>query len=572
MLDPEASGLMLLASQERMKRKAPLGLEAMTQGMIGTADLLIVFLDRYPEPSKTFTSQLGIDVETLNSELRSIGDTQEPVPDLAKESRVLASMDIKPSFSAPLKNAMKASREQAREKQLDRAILEDFIKALLAQDCEARGAILRLTTAGELDQAIKDLHVEPNGSIDVASSMMASMPQMLDSLWPKLQEEQRTERIKRQGGDKVLEQKEKLYAENPDYYDKSLNLPERFAADVPDDRKYQQCCGACVHAAENEARMRHAPEVKLDHVLLAILQEGTATWKYLESKGINPRLWRQALDEQLPRYDDGPRWPPQARDLGMNIPDRGSRLIIKKDIPDDLDMAKLTPEQRKEYAERQPSGRRFTDVAWLVAMAKEKDAFAYRLLNEAGITEDELHAETEAQEQNDPNWYLQKPDLASQLKAIDSKGISAEFNMRHVIEDAARYEARKRWSPQIEFEHVLLALLADGTDTADFLDSMGIDRKEITQQLDSLLPRLEHKCFFPDHSTASRFLFWLTDENSELSDLLTIECALNPRTNMKLNENAGVNVLRQKGVTLPLIQDRLKELGVKQMQFDEPTS
>ena len=320
---------------------------------------------------------------------------------------------------------------------------------------------------------------------------------------------------------------------------------------------------ACRTAAANEARIRKAPEVTLDHLLLGLLQDGTDTSAFLDGYGVDRNEWRRRLDESLTRYDEGPRWPPNARDFGMSHPGDGMETVFKKEIPDDVDIFKLTREERREYIDRKPGTVRFTDIMWLSNVPREEKTLAHKLFEEAGITDDAIRAELQARKTGNREWFKVRPDLAEQLHNPDLRPIGVGMSMVRSIEGAAQYEARLRWAPTLEFEHILLALLVDRTETAEFLNSLGVDRAELADALDKALPKFDSGPFFPKQQGPSILfdVYLLAPERP--SDLKVIEGMFILEQLVKSESpSVGLAMLEARGVTLESVQSRLDSLGV----------
>ena len=560
--------LILFSGAEGIARRAHLGAEQAINVMKGTCDILLSFLKHQPELAGRFAGALSTEVEAIRECLCRVGDTREPEPEPREHPAGLSPdtaaflKDMRPPMSAPLRAAMLAARDEARVEDRDRYSVGDLLYHILSRDCEARTALCELTSPEAVGRAADAIRSAQGAAGDFMAGQKEHITGILDSLWPQLRQ------IAAAKDATLIEIREKNYAENPDAYEASLNLGAEFAKPVPEERAYTHRAGQCMHAARNEARIRRAPEVTLDHMFYALLQEGTATHSYLRGLGVDTEAWRVTLDRELPRYDEGPRWPPNARDLGMSIP-RGDREIIwKKDLPDDIDVEKMTREQRAEYAEVRRSNRKFTDLLWLRGVVREDRTIGSRLLNEAGVTEDALRAEIKAFETGDPNWYLVCPDLAAKIAQIESAGFHGRIERQNLFEEAAQFEARSRWAPELAVEHYILAILVDGTDTAALLDDLGLDREALRSEIDAALPRYESGPYFPKRSRDRLFPSPLVGAENGLSDLhLLWEAFEGSRWRNDLPTPPGVEILQARGVTLDAIRSRLVSLAMPPREY-----
>lgn len=544
-------------------------------------DVILSFLKRHRQMAEEFASRAGINVVSWEAELRADHPTEpppdpRPAPVSEAQKRIgemLAKMDEEretegkaSAFSKPLKLALKAARDQAREAGVDTFTLGGVLAGLLRTDSVAANVTRAVCDPELLESALTWLQDAPDPEAALAAAQPGAMNELLDRIWPKVLEQQKREMTARSGSDRIQEWKEKDYAEHPEKYEQSLDVFARLAADVPEKDRFTHRSGTWMRAAANEARIRRAPEVTLDHLFYALLQDGTDSAALLDARGVNRDAWRSKVDSELPRYDNGPRWPPNVRDLGMNIPD-GKERIVKKEIPDDLNYKALTPEQRREYIEVRPSKVEFTDLMWLRASSRETKTIGYRLLAEAGITEDAVRAELKVRETGDPDWFKVRPNLAEMLRNAEPGLFGIQDKCRRAVEDAAQFEARARWAQEIVIEDVLLALMADGTDTADLCDSLGIDRGQLAEELDAMLPRSESGPYFPPEGP-NVHLFGISLVVGKTSDLKFIEQSLKSQVRTpKPEKQPALDLLVQRGLTLDAVQGRLRELGVETLEM-----
>jgi|GEM_PF-3878296 len=350
---------------------------------------------------------------------------------------------------------------------------------------------------------------------------------------------------------KTEDDRECAYRANPEAYERSLDLSaELKAVQASEGDPYASKARVCRRAAENEARIRRSPEVTLDHMFYALLQPGTDSHAFLTEQGVDPCQWRVVVDACLARFADGPRWPALARDLGMNLPKVFEDAVRKGNDGGG------TAEEIKGCPRTVP----FTDLVWLRPSAKESATHGYALLKEAGITEDAICAAIKTIQTGDPNWFKVAPDLVSALRNTGDRALGITKARAEAVHRAGQFEARRHWAPEIEVDHVLLALLVPGTDTSELLKDLRID--DLAEQVEATLPRFATGPFFPEYSSACRMAS-LSMSLGKSSDLKFVEDVLfRASWNASGALTPGFELLRRNGVTLELVSERLRRLGV----------
>jgi hypothetical protein len=563
-----ATALYMNAGKDSRMARAHLGVGAMLGGSLESAGVLLSLLKREPQLATELTRRLDLDIESWRLAL-SADHEPEPQPDprilspdATAEQRKLFEMTKETSgpaaFSKPLVLAMRQARNLARESGEVRFTMPQLVAALLETDCVAAQTLRALANPNRIEEALAWLRGQPDSTGSGLASVMSNTRELLDKIWPSIRSEA-NQRMADRGGTDRLEQKNREYEENPDLYEKPLDVWARYKAEVRPEHRFVHCAGVWMRAAENEARIRRAPEVQLDHLFFALLQDGSDTSQLLDRRGVNRAAMRAQLDLELPRFDEGPRWPPNARDLGMNVPSGGMSTIQKKEIPDKIEPANLTKEELAEYVEVKRFEEAFSDLYWLVGVTREPNTIGYKQLSEAGVTEDLVRAEIEVFRTGDPDWYKVRPSL-------HTNGESSRMHMDMVLNKAvlraATFEARSRWAPEIEFEDVLLALLVDGTDTSKLMDDLGVDRAAFVTEIRAGLPEYAAGPFFPPEHPHLHLTGAFIGQGPT-SDLKALESAFNRQERVKEGSSVGIEKLRRHGVSLEAIQTRLRELGVE---------
>ncbi|MBS1724382.1 MAG: hypothetical protein JSS66_15680 [Armatimonadetes bacterium] len=542
--------LFLLAGMRQRESKAHLGMNEALGLVTGTGDVLVAFLDHQKPAALKLLEYLGIDESELRNHLSEIGETQEPQPepiDLPPGLRDTVSSISRPEgkrpMSAPVLASWRSARQRATEQGKESFSANDVVAQLLRHDCEARSVMLGFARPDEIDGATQILEGLDAEEVDFMEANRTHLRKVLDAAWPTLCEVKGSMRVH------LDEAMAKNYEEHPARYEQPLALAEELQRPCPiPEKEFIARVGTCLHAARNEARIRRAPETTLDHLLLALLQDGTATSEFLDRRGVDRVTWRAELDAVLPRFEDGPTIPPNARDLGMNIPDDGSKIRRKKDIPDNVDIERLTREERAEYFERVPGAAKFTDLCWLLAYQREELTKGAGLILSAGITADEIKCELALFESGDPDWFRKRPAIEPTYQSVAT---------------AAQFEARSRWAPTVLPEHEMLALLNGSTDTSQLVEDLGLDGKGLVQALDALLPRFASGPYFPEPSSTCNAI-WLVGGTVHASDLQIVERILWWNATFKENEATPlVQLLRNAGLTLEAVQQRLREKGVE---------
>jgi hypothetical protein len=357
-----------------------------------SVDLLRAFSKNFPELWLTFQTELGISTELIFGESEQFASIEETLPepivcvdDTDKASKMIADFQSKynPPMTKPIKEAVRQAMREAKESQQSPSIGR-VAQIMLTGDCNARQ---------RLDDAIIAIPTTPSIAPDPGSmfnSIQAGIKEMIDKTWPTIREVGHSERHRAY--------EEKHYAENPGYYHGRINLPEYLKRPIlREDLEFTQLSGGCLHAAKNEARMRKAPEATLDHMFFSLLQHGLETTNFLEEKGVDWRKWQLELDSLIPTYEgEGPRFPPNARNLGMNLLE--DRIRPQNPTLSDYEGENIFEQWRDKVHENEKMvrPRKFSDLLWIIPCFKEPETLAYGYLTTAGITVEEVMAETDS--------------------------------------------------------------------------------------------------------------------------------------------------------------------------------
>lgn len=402
--------LVSAAGHEKMMRQV--SLDDM-EGVFSTSiDFLIAFSRQYMEEWSAFTSEIGVSEDKISQAIESQLENDEPrairtvTPTKENGLTVSEAQELSSSqapFSQPCHDAMRQSVREAKDVG-ELANPGRMMQILVSLPSAARSLFLNFVDTNTLDQASKHLVVRqveaPAFDLDYFQSRTR---EMMDRMWPKIQEEI-NQRIPR-----INDRQEERFKQNPDYFLKRIDLAECLSQPIPDSNPlfaihpFALRCGDCHRAAENEARIRKAPEVTLDHMFFSLLQDGLDTTRFFESKGVDWQTMRSKLDEMLPTYEDGPRWPPKARNLGMNTP---SETVMEKfphvsdftqgQDSDDYKEALDQWSHRIDGITRSARPREFSDLLWVIPCFNEPKSLAYGLLMETDLTVEDVQAATDS--------------------------------------------------------------------------------------------------------------------------------------------------------------------------------
>lgn len=564
-------GLMMAAGRGRILAQAREGIdltEEVSKTSVESIDILRTFISRHPETAQEFFQRSGIERTSFDRVLERewSPEPQPPPPQLRDDAtderrklyETLKRMDDKrrangeaAAFSGPVRAALKAAKTTAPEG-AERFNVGAFIAALFETESNAQAAFLKVASPERGSKALDWLRRQPDPSGAGLTTMLDEIKShsrdLMDAVWPSIQA--KTEAT---FGDSWRQIKDDQYAKNPALYEEPLDVAKRLAQPnpLPPDRDYMWRSGVLLHAAANEARIRRAPEVTLDHLLVALLRDGADTADFLDARNVDPAEWSRRLDTVLPRYEEGPRWPPDARNL--SIPTNYD--YRQKPPPDGKKREEMTEEERLALIERVVDTEiRFTDLRFLADVPNEPKTVAYALFAEAGVTEDELKAEIFSREKGDRDWWRKPPDLVGRLRALEGGLRGEAYERSQVCLDAAQYEARMRGAPAAEFDDLLVALLVPGTDVWTALQALGNDPQALRGEIDALRPRLERKTMFPDaHAFHPRGMF----AKKGFSDLLLL------RPLASEDVSLGLRLLQERGLTPEVVAARLAELGVE---------
>jgi ATP-dependent Clp protease ATP-binding subunit ClpA len=578
---PAAMRLYLNASWDAKMDLPNLSVEDVGKYSLESQSVIRSFIARNPETARGFADRAGFEIDAWVAALAEDQEPeQQPEPSVLKADptdeereafealkRIEDERAAKGSpspFSKPLKEAVRLAISEAKSEGRERYSLGHLVSAVLRTESNAKAVTLRTADAARLSDAFDWLEAQPDPpDTDVAATSMSNMKKMIDKLWQGI-----VQQGKEKGhSEKVQAQLEETYEKNPDRYEQPVDLAAELRKPLPESPfVFHMRSGICLRAAANEARIRHSPNVKLDHMFYALLQDGTDTSAFLDLHGVDRDHWRRIVEEQLPRFAEGPQWPDNARDLGMNNPDSGDKVLRKKPVPENLDVSQLSKEERAEYFEVQRGDKPFTDLAWLIGLVKEDETIGFRLLTDAGITKDAIKAEVKAIQTRDPNWFANRPDLVEGLRERNEGPLGHAYDQQVAIKEAAMFEARSRRAPNVDFGHVVLALLVDGTDTSSLVDSLGVDRAELAEEIDMGLPKSESGPYFPEvlHAVNSCFIDMHLQTKGRCSDLKFFESLLGTRSwRVPTEPHPIVELLTEHGLTLDAVRGRLKELGIE---------
>ena len=394
--------LISAAGMEAMMRKSDFIVDDSVPPTANSVDLLSAFSKKFPELWNPFLTLLELDGEAAFRNSDEFSNLEEPLPEprIPKEDADEATKGVakfekkhRPPFTKPINDAVRQAMREAKDSKSSPSVGR-LVQIMLSSDCNARQMLLSKKSVEVLDRAIAAIPSEPStlpDSNSMIEGMQAGVKGLLDKTWPKLREVGITPR--------ALEFNEKHYAENPDYYRGRVNLAEHLQRPALEEKyEFSQKSGGCLHAAQNEARIRNAPEVTLDHMFFSLLQPGLETTRFMAEKGVDWRKWREEMEDLIPNYkEEGPRFPPNARNLGMGFPE--DRIRPVNPSLSDFEGDNRFEQWRDKVFEHEKiyRPRTFSDLLWVIPCFNEPETLAYCYLTGAGITVEEVKAETDSE-------------------------------------------------------------------------------------------------------------------------------------------------------------------------------
>ena len=387
-MNPSLVQFLLVTQQETALRNAHLGLDALENQMMGSVDIVLGLFQHQHEMTDRWCGALSVDQEKILELLNSVGDTNEPAPEPNAFSAEAAELDPgakrmlqnKRVVSSVVRDALKRIKHHGKQTGTQPKI-GDLAVALLEGEGEVRDTVLQVVSPDELERSLSVLKETPEKPVDFMAATMSNMRGLLDKMWPKLQEEALSNRPELARAQAV---KDELYEQDPSRYEERLPLSDAYSRELPEGKEFLALTGLCLHAAGNEARIRKAPFVTLDHMIAALLQPGTHTFDFLESRGIDPVSWYKQLDKRLARQESGPRWPENSRDLTMNLPS-DQKMETTRPISE-IDFDNLPREEILKFYQSKPTGEEFSDLHFLKAVLNEPQTLSHGLLTSAGLT------------------------------------------------------------------------------------------------------------------------------------------------------------------------------------------
>lgn len=558
--------LILSASSECRLSRPDVNIDDIETLSTPSQSALAAFAKHFPEMAQEFAKRAGFDAADIPSAIRQdLPEEPQPEPPVLPENATdeqIRLFEIKMEarkkreaapMTRPMVAAIRAGKQVAADSGAERCELGHFLAALLETESNARDIIRRLSNPGLLPEALLWLKTAstPTETPDFRAITQQYMRQTMDREWPRIQKENRSARHE--------EAREVAYANNPSLYEEPLDIAARLASvSVPPEKQYTLCCGVYLHAAANEARIRRSPEILLDHMLVAVLRDGSCTARFLDQLHVDRQEWARILDAELPNHADGPRWPPNSRALGMCIP--SNQVFRFNSPPNGVAIEDLPAEEAKQYIVRSVDlERQFTDLSFFANVLDEPETIACRLFREAAICQDDIGAEIKAVETGDRNWWNKEPDLAAHLreaKASDKNGSYHGIAAR--IAEASTYVARMRGAEKVEASDVAIALLIPESDLWTLVTSHGNDPQLLTHEIQEAQTRFPIKVMFPEKFFPAELA--LEIHHGRFSDLVVFHHLL---SRARYFDADIVRILSEAGVTLESITVRLNEMGIE---------
>ncbi|RYG37225.1 hypothetical protein EON81_07305 [bacterium] len=392
--------LMTASTHEHSLDQATLGFEKIGKGSLNSIHVMRGFFKVFPEWAEAFCERAGIDPPGLQRFfLEDFPEEPQPDPPVLQENptreqaerfevgRILHRSEIGGGavFTRPVREALRLSRNQVTEEKTHVSPVGSFLAELLEGESNARSAVLSQAGLVELQSAIGFLRSGDPSPLDKPFPLpdfQAQARKVIERAWPKIDTQawKETERLE-----------DRLYEKDPSRYEMPVDIAAELARpnDLSAERDYNWRGGLLLRAAGNEARIRKAPQATLDHLFFALLRDGTDTAAFLDEKGIERKVWRDRLDAELPRFEEGPRWPRNDRALTFGIHQNSSLRFQAH--PEGKEPVEFDLHEMRQLSERVVDRNlRFTDLRHLRYLHDEPQTIAFRLFAEAGIMNTDL--------------------------------------------------------------------------------------------------------------------------------------------------------------------------------------
>ncbi len=393
--------LLQSAGQERMLRSP--SMDDIDKTYSTSVDILLAFTKEHCEEWKAFVNSLGASEEVLLTAIEDGLNKNETRAEGIPSTILIGKLEDlgKAPISQPVKDAMRQATKEAREAG-SVANPGRLIQILLSEPGAAREIILSISGQESLTKAMPSLIVRdftpPGFDKD---KLHARVEQLKTKMMADLERKHGKPSIDQEA------ERDARFEKNPEAYMKPIDLAKALAR-RPALEKYAFSFRSvtCLMAAENEARIRRAPEVKLDHLFFSLLQEGTETTKYFEARKIDWLTMRNDLDKALPTFEEGPRWPPKSSEFVRNHLEDTlmERFINPLSSPSEIEgltheeISKLIEEwgDKMQAAHQAQRPREFSDLLWLIPCLKDQQTMAFGYLTKAGITIEEIETNTDS--------------------------------------------------------------------------------------------------------------------------------------------------------------------------------
>lgn len=505
------TSLMMSAMSLRGIDLASQGLAAFEEGIERNAvDSVLVFRAFLQSDSplvEGFVRHSTLPAEALSAALATDGHPAEVPAPLPEGS----SLD-RSTMTQPLKDGMTAARETATAEGRDRwRSGEALANILLHPDSSAAKA---LGAAGvPLADVAAWLRTQPDESMSVDSMlerMMRDNREAIYRLQPSIQREVAAQAPTRKYDDAIRRNRLERIRERP-------NLVARLTETPPMEKHTWLFRAMAVKdAALWEASSRRAPSVTLEHLVLALIVDGTDTSALLDGMGVDRAALRRELEEFCPTFESGPELPEESAPYSLSGADEPAPPVP------------------------------FSDLHALAAILWHEEQPAVRILTRLGITNDRIQAALR-EKQRGRGWRTERPNLTEGLRFVGKNSFETIRGREAAIGELAQFEARKRQSPQTTADHLLLALLSPETETSAWLRSIGIDPETIAAAIDRTLAHGDSDLASPPFTVRSGIGFVLMVV--PFSDLAILHRLFEWPNWEKDAETRGLRLLVEHGVT-----------------------
>ncbi len=377
------------------KRNAKLGLPRALDKMAGSCDFLLAFRDAYPTVWAQFLVGIGITDEKLITLISLNGNTQEPEcsrkpKDDSRKYMRYRLMKYMESMDSPWsEHPHNIRRECANEAKKTKRLISEvrWLELLLNGECEAREVLLQVTDPESLTRVLAKLEPSPDMP-DLFGTMINNVVQGTADFGHKVDGADKFALMKNVNPGRIPKPEGELVIPEP--------IPDPVLELTPEEIEFDRQLEEWMNHAEKKAREFRAPRILFDHLFLCLLEDGTDTSRFLDSRGIKRESWREGISTVLPVYETETDYLRPSNEFGDVIPEDYEKLGLVEAM-ERLQAQGLSQKESMdrvfEFIEETQQPRKFIDLLWLEDEPLSSNSVARSLLRQANIGESDIKTE-----------------------------------------------------------------------------------------------------------------------------------------------------------------------------------